>query len=104
MKAVDKAGKTANSAVAEYVKLAAVTNLTVSTTSSNVNLSWSAAAGAKEYKVYRRLVNSSTNYLQGTTTSLGFVQAKPSSSAYYYVRSVDANGATLKSVEVKYTR
>ena len=106
VKAVDGDGATKNSATVQYVKpsLTAPTNLSVSTTTSGLTVKWAAATGAKEYKVYRRLDTSSTAYLQGTTTSLSFTQAKPSVGAAYYVRSVDANGNTLKSVEVRYNR
>lgn len=107
VRAVDSTGKTIDSAQINFMKLAPVTNLSLTTTTTNINLSWSPAissAGIKEYKIFRRLYGSSTNYFQGSTTSLTFTQVKPSSTAYYYVRAVDNNGNTVKSVEVKYTK
>lgn len=108
VKAIDRAGKSINSTTVSFVKLTAVTNLSLTKTTSDVVLKWSAAnssSGVKEYKVYRRLNGSSINYLQGTTTNLTFTQAKPSAtSAYYYVRSFDVNGVSKKSLEVMYTR
>ena len=103
VKTVDKDGDTAKSAEVNYVPLTAPTGLTASKTSTSVTLKWNAAqssAGVKEYKVYRRLYGSSTTYLQGTVTGLTFTQPRSSSSAYYYVRSVDVNGETKKSAEV----
>lgn len=108
IKAVDQIGKTANSAEVRYVPLSPVKNLVLTKTTSSVNLSWSQAlssAGVKEYKIYRRLKGSTTNYLQGTTTLLKFTQARPStSSATYFVRAVDLNGETAKSLEVQYQK
>jgi hypothetical protein len=85
-------------------KLTAPTNLTLSKSSTQVTLKWSAAFGATSYKVYRRLYDGAIYYQQTKTTSLGFSQSLPSKSAYYYVRSVDSAGNTVKSVEVKFTR
>ena len=110
VKTVDQAGKTINSTKVSYQKAAftGVTNLTLSTTTSSVVLKWGAAYspnGIKEYKVYRRLDGSSTIYLQKSTTLLSFSQYKPSKSATYYVRAVEAGtGNTIKSIEVRYTR
>jgi hypothetical protein len=107
VRAVDMNGNTTKSVEVNYVQLTAVSDLRLTKTSSSVVLNWSAAdssAGVKEYKIYRRLVGSSTNFLQGSTTSLSFTQERPSSSAYYYVRSVDINGVTQKSVEVYFSK
>jgi hypothetical protein len=107
IKAIDNSGKTVNSSEVSYIKLTAPTNVKLAKTTSSINLTWDAAkasAGIKEYKIYRRLSSSSTNYLQATTTNLSFSQSKPSSSAYYYVKAYDKNGVSMKSSEVKYTR
>lgn len=82
----------------------AVSNLTLTKTSSAVTLKWDASSGAKEYKVYRKLDGSSTAYLQGTTTNLLFIQNLPSRSAVYYIKSVSTTGATAKSAEVRLVR
>ena len=84
--------------------LVAPTNLALSISGTSVSLKWSAAAGAAKYTVYRRLAGSTTTYLQGTVTALSYLQAAPTTDATYYVRSVDAQGATLKSAEVLYKK
>lgn len=83
----------------------AANNLTLSNTTSNVTVKWSAATssnGIESYKVYRRLSGSTTNYSQGTTSSLTFTQTKPSLDATYYIKAVDRAGKTLNSTEVNY--
>ncbi len=106
VKATDKSGKTLNSATVEYVPQiasTAPTNVSVSKTTTTATVKWAAAtssAGIKEYKVYRKLYGSSTYYLQKTTTLLSFAQTKPTSTAYYYVKAVDNDGATKNSVTV----
>ena len=81
-----------------------VTNLTLTNTNTAVTLRWGASAGAREYKVYRKLDGSSSAYLQKTTTNLLFMQNLPTRSAVYYVKSVSTSGATLKSAEVRLVR
>lgn len=103
VKATDKSGKTLNSATINFVPMTAPTSVKVSKTTTKANLTWVAAnssSGIKEYKVYRKLYGSSTYYLQGTTTSLSYSQTKPTSTAYYYVKAVDVNGATKNSSTV----
>jgi hypothetical protein len=103
VKALDKSGKTLNSTEVQYVHLTAPTSVTVSKTTTTATVSWAAAkssAGVKEYKVYRKLYGSSYYYLQGTTTSLSYSQTNPTSTAYYYVKSVDVNGETKSSSTV----
>lgn len=87
-------------------KLTAATNLSLSSTSSQVTLKWSAASsssGIASYKVYRVLSGATTAYLQGTTSSLSFTQTKPSGAASYYVKATDKNGKTINSARVSYT-
>ena len=103
VKAVDKSGKTLNSATVSFVRLTAPTSVKATKTTSTAKLTWIAAkssAGVKEYKVYRKLYGSSTYYLQGTTTSLSFSQTKPTSTAYYYVKAIDVNGDSKNSSTV----
>lgn len=103
VKAIDKTGKTLNSATVSYVRLTAPTSVKATKTTTTAKLTWLAAkssAGVKEYKVYRKLYGSSTYYLQGTTTSLSYSQTRPTSTAYYYVKSVDVNGETKTSSTV----
>jgi hypothetical protein len=103
VKATDKAGKTLNSATVEFVRLTAPTSVTITKTTTTATVKWAAAqssAGVKEYRVYRKLYGSSTYYLQSTTTSLSYSQTRPSSTAYYYVKSVDVNGETKSSSTV----
>lgn len=105
VKAVDGAGRELKSGEVNYkVPLTAPTNLLLTKSGANIVLTWTAASAAKEYKIYRRLSGSTTNYLQGTVTGTTFTQSKPTTSAVYYVRSVDASGNTLKSAEVSYTK
>ncbi|HXH75485.1 MAG TPA: hypothetical protein VNJ08_11000 [Bacteriovoracaceae bacterium] len=104
VKAVDNDLKTINSSEVSYVKpvLTAPANVTLTKTTTQVTLKWSAASLAVSYKIYRKLDNSSSIYLQGTTTSLSFTQSRPSRNAIYYVRSVDKDGNTMKSAEVNF--
>lgn len=107
VKATDKNGKTINSATIDFTAtaaLAAPTGVTLTKGTTQVTLKWNAATSATSYKVYRRLSGSSTAYTQTTTTNLSFSQTKPTSSATYYVRSIDKNGNTMKSAEVSYTK
>ena len=92
---------------ATYVRyfLTAPTNLALRKYSSSLTVKWGASSsseGLRSYKVYRQLEGSSAVYLQGTTTSLSFSQAKPTRSATYYVRAEDLEGNTVKSSEVRY--
>ncbi len=83
----------------------AVSNLSLTNTSSSVTLKWSAATssnGIESYKIYRKLSGSTTSYLQGTTTSLTYTQTRPSSSATYYVKVTDKSGKTLNSTTVEF--
>lgn len=83
----------------------AAANLSLSNSTSNVTLKWSAATssnGIESYKVYRRLSGSTTNYSQGSTTSLTFTQPRPSSDAAYYVKAMDRSGRTINSTEINY--
>lgn len=83
----------------------AASNLNLTNTTSNITLKWSAATssnGIESYKIYRRLSGSSTNYSQGSTTSLTFTQARPTSDATYYVKALDSAGRTINSAEVNY--
>lgn len=110
VKAVAKDGQTLNSAKVKYTKvpvLEAVTNLSLSKTSTKVNLKWNAAVsseGVSTYKVFRILNGASTAYLQGSTTGLTFSQSKPSSNAVYYVKAVDKAGATINSSRVEFKK
>jgi hypothetical protein len=86
--------------------LVPATNVKLAKSGTTVKLTWTAATspeGIETYKVFRRLSGSTTNYLQGTTTSLSFSQTAPSKNAVYYVRAVDTAGETAKSSEVSYT-
>lgn len=107
VRALDALGNTTKSVEVQYVKLTAVSSLTLTSTRTTASLSWSPAqtsAGVREYRVYRRLVTSSTATLQVVTQKLGHSEARPSASAYYYVQAVDVNGAVKNSVEVKFVR
>ncbi len=107
IRAVDNGGQTAKSNTVRLKAITAPTNLTLSKTTTSVVLNWDAGtalAGVKEYRIYRRLSTSSTIYLQATTTGLSYTQARPSSNATYYVRTVDRPGATAKSAEVLFIR
>ncbi|HXH29544.1 MAG TPA: fibronectin type III domain-containing protein [Bacteriovoracaceae bacterium] len=85
--------------------ISAPTNLRFSTSPGQVTLSWDgskAVNGVREYKVYRTLVDSSTTYVQGTTTSTTFTQNKPTQDAVYYVRAYDVDGKSSRSADVSY--
>ena len=107
VRAVDALGNTTKSVEVKYVKLTPVSNLSLTSTSTTVSLIWAAAqtsAGVREYRVFRRLSSSSTATLQAVTQKLGHSEAKPSTSAFYYVQAVDVNGVIKNSVEVKLMR
>jgi hypothetical protein len=109
VKATDKNGKTINSEKVSFTAamtstLQAPTNLKLMKSTTKVTLSWSAASGAKTYKVYRILSGSKTAYVQGTVTGTSFSQTRPKSNTSYYVRSVDASGKTLKSASITFTK
>jgi hypothetical protein len=100
---VDKAGRTVKSSEVSYIPLTAPQNLTINSTSTQVNLSWTPAkstAGVTEYRIYRRLSGSTINYYQTKTTALSVLLTKPTKNATYYVRSVDSTGETKKSIEI----
>lgn len=81
--------------------------LSLTSTSSNVTLKWSAATssnGIESYKIYRKLSSSTSTYLQSTTTSLSYTQNLPTSDATYYVKATDKAGKTLNSTEVQFVR
>lgn len=85
----------------------AAANLSITNTTSNVTLKWSAATssnGIESYKIYRKLSGSTTNYLQGTTTSLSYTQTRPTSNATYYVKATDKTGKTLNSSTIAFIR
>jgi len=106
VRSVDKDGNTMKSVEVSFkvnVTLSAPTNLILSKRWAYVALKWSAASGAVSYKIYRKLSSSTSTYLQGTTANLSFYQFKPSTSAVYYVQSIDASGKTMKSNEVNFT-
>jgi hypothetical protein len=85
-------------------ELKAPTALKLTKTTTKVTLKWTAAVGAKSYKVYRVLSGSTVAKLQSTLTGTSFTQTKPTKSAKYYVRSVNAAGDTAKSASVSYTK
>ncbi len=84
--------------------LTAPSNVSLSTSGTTLTVEWGAASGATGYKVYRKLVNSTSIYLQGTVTGLSFTQTTPTVGAIYYVRSVNSSGDTVKSSEVTYNK
>lgn len=111
VRTVDKNGNTAKSSEVTFTPevsiFTAPKNLSVSKTSTKITLKWSAATssvGIKQYKIYRRLSGSSTNYLQGTTTGTSFTQTRATRSGVYYVRAVNNNNETMKSVELSFTK
>ncbi len=109
VKAVDGDGKTANSLKVNFSSLVlkAVTNLSLSRSSTKVTLNWTGAVsseGVSLYKIYRTLSGSTTSYLQGSTSTLTFAQTPPTRSAAYYVKVVDKAGNTLNSGTVSYTK
>lgn len=83
----------------------APSNLSLTNTTSNVTIKWSAATssdGIESYKIYRKLSTSTSTYLQSTTTSLSYTQTRPTTAATYYVKATDKSGKTLNSATVEF--